>query len=147
MRDDMIRNTSRALIVIGCLLCWTCGGESGQSRSEPAANSTTAPPGSGAAAAAGSPTGAEPKTVADIFPMGPGRDLVLNNCASCHNVACSAIGQRTPERWDELKKTHLEHTPGIDLDTVFVYLKANFDSSKPEPRVPRQFLEGGCSPF
>ena len=70
----------------------------------------------------------------------------MNNCASCHNVACSAIGQRTPERWDSLKEAHKEQVSGADVDAIFAYLKANFDSSKPEPKVPPQFLEGGCTP-
>jgi hypothetical protein len=106
-----------------------------------AANTQPAPP---AAAVADAP---EPKTVADIFPAGPQREAVLNNCASCHNVACAAIGQRTAERWDALKAGHQDKTPGADVNAMFEYLKANFDSTKPEPRVPPRFLEGGCTPF
>src|ERR1700736_6842601 len=40
---------------------------------------------------------AAPATAADLFPPGPGRDAVLNNCGSCPNLACSAIGQRAAE--------------------------------------------------
>jgi cytochrome c5 len=88
-----------------------------------------------------------PATVADIFPPGAGRDLVLNNCGTCHNTACSAIGQRTNARWDSLKESHVEKVSGADLNVMFEYLKANFNDSKPEPNVPPSFLKGGCTPF
>jgi hypothetical protein len=71
----------------------------------------------------------------------------MNNCASCHNVACSAIGQRTPDRWDSLRDSHRERVSGADVDAIFTYLKTNFGPDKPEPRMPPAFLEGGCTPF
>lgn len=132
----------RLLVLAVCLSCAACGGSSG-----PEGRSTEAAPAATAASSPADTSAPEPATVADVFPDGPGKSLVLDNCASCHNVACSAIGQRTAERWDGLKKTHAEHAPAVDLETVFAYLKANFDSTKPEPRVPPRFLEGGCSPF
>ena len=92
----------------------------------------------------------EPATPADLFPEGPGRSLVLDNCGSCHAVACSAIGQRTPARWDNLKDGHREHVSNLneqDLETVFAYLKEHFNDTKPEPKVPPHFLEGGCTPL
>jgi mono/diheme cytochrome c family protein len=101
----------------------------------------------GGAPPAQSAAQSEPKTVADIFPPGPGREQVLTSCGNCHNVACAAIGQRTPERWDALRESHKENAQGTDLNVIFGYLKANFDSSKPAPAVPPRFLEGGCTPF
>ena len=92
----------------------------------------------------------EPATAADLFPDGPGRSLVLDNCGTCHAVACAAIGQRTPARWDNLKEGHQDHVPNLgeqDLETIFVYLKEHFNNTKPEPRVPPQFLVEGCAPF
>jgi hypothetical protein len=103
------------------------------SRQTPAANQTATTP--------------APATVGDIFPAGAGREPVLNNCGSCHNLACSAIGQRTNARWDALKESHAEKVPGADLNVMFDYLKANFNDSKPEPNVPPAFLKGGCTPF
>ena len=114
-------------------------GETGSTVS-PAAGSAPPP-------AADAPAGAEPKTVADIFPAGAHREAVLNTCGSCHNVACAAIGQRSAERWDALRAGHKDHVSSGDLNAMFDYLKANFDSTKPEPRVPPRFLEGGCTPF
>lgn len=106
-----------------------------------------APAGAPAPAASMGPAAAEPQTVADVFPPGPQREAVLNNCGSCHNVACAAIGQRSPERWDALKEGHKEQVPGADLNGMFEYLKANFNADRPEPRIPPKFLEGGCTPF
>lgn len=107
-----------------------------------------AAPASGApAAAASDPTPAAPATLLDIFPAAPERELVLNNCASCHNAACAAIGQRPAARWDGLLAGHRDRVSGVDLDRLFSYLKANFDDSRPEPKVPPTLLEGGCAPF
>jgi hypothetical protein len=89
----------------------------------------------------------EPATVVELFPPGPAREQVLNNCGSCHNIACSVIGQRSAARWDALRESHKDKMKGVDLAGVFAYLKANFDDSRPEPKVPSKFLEGGCTPF
>ena len=72
----------------------------------------------------GAGCGAEPKTVADVFPPGRAREAVLNNCATCHNLACSAIGQRTAARWHSLKAAHKDKVPERDVDAMFAYLKA-----------------------
>lgn len=109
---------------------------------DPAAGESTAVAGVAPAA-----PGAEPTSPADIFPDAPEKSLVLNNCASCHNVACAAIGQRTAARWSTLNESHREHAPDADVDAIFAYLKTHFGESKPEPRVPAIFLEGGCTPF
>jgi mono/diheme cytochrome c family protein len=111
-----------------------------------AAASSTKPPAQTAPAAA---QGAAPipATIADLFPPGAGREAVLNNCGSCHNLACSTIGQRMAARWDALKESHKEKVSDADLDAAFAYLRATFNDSRPEPKVPPKFLEGGCTPF
>jgi len=134
-----------AVAVAGLLLAACEAGAPGvtseTAAAKPAAASASAPPGASGAAAN------EPKTVADVFPPGPGRDQVLNSCGNCHNVACAAIGQRNALRWDALRDGHKEHMQGADLNVVFAYLKENFDDRKPAPVVPPRFLEGGCTPF
>lgn len=132
-----------AVAVAGLLLIGCEAGAPGTNSKQTAASK---PPASSAPAAS-SVTQTEPKTVADIFPPGPGREQVMNNCASCHNVACAAIGQRSAQRWDALRDGHKEHMQGADLNVIFAYLKANFDDTKPAPNVPPRFLEGGCTPF
>ena len=82
------------------------------------------------------------------MPPGPGREQLLNGCGSCHNLACSLIGQRTAERWDSLKESHKEKVPDpAELEAVFAYLKTRFNDANPEPKVPAKFLQGGCTPF
>lgn len=88
--------------------------------------------------------------IADLFPPGDGKDLVLKSCSGCHSVACATIGQRPAARWTSLKTSHRDKVPnlsGKDLDVLFAYLSENFNDAKPEPKVPAHFLEGGCTPF
>jgi hypothetical protein len=76
--------------------------------------------------------------------------LVLDNCGACHAVACAAKGRRTAGRWGGLKEGHKEKVSGMspaDYDAVFAYLQANFNDTKPEPSIPPEFLEQGCTPF
>ena len=133
---------SCSLLAAAGLLLVSCeAGAPGNNAETPGASSASASP----AAAAGAAS--EPRTVADVFPPGPGREQVLNSCGSCHNVACAAIGQRSGLRWDALRDAHKEHMQGADVTVLFAYLKTNFDDTKPAPTVPPRFLEGGCTPF
>ena len=131
------RALSAALIVVGCLLA-ACG------KSTPPASAAAQPVSSKAAESS------PPFNVASIFPPGPGRDPVLNTCGSCHSVVCVTRGQRTGERWESLQKDHkdkLTNVSGAQLNLMFAYLKANFNYTKPEPRVPAELLQQGCTPF
>jgi len=121
--------------VLGAALAAGCGGT-------PPASSAATP-----ASPPPAPAAPEPATLADIFPAGQAREAVLNNCASCHNAACAAIGQRPAARWLALKASHADRVPGVDLDMVFAYLQEHFNDSRPEPKVPPNLLEGGCTPF
>jgi hypothetical protein len=146
----MLRSSALIAVIVGGLLLGACGGSGTPQSGSSGGGSQAAPPSEpapGAAMKAAAPSGPEPKTVADIFPAGAGRDLVMNNCTSCHNVACSAIGQRAPERWDALRDAHRDRVTGADVDAIFTYLKTNFGPDKPEPKMPPAFLEGGCTPF
>ena len=136
-----IRVSVFAVLVATALIVGCGGGEKSASVSTP--GGTGAP----AEARASGSAAAEPATVVDLFPAAPARELVLNNCGTCHNVACTVIGQRSAARWDALNDGHKDKVKGVDLDAIFGYLKVNFDDSKPEPKVPSKFLEGGCTPF
>ncbi len=88
--------------------------------------------------------------LAAVFPPGPGRDLVLDTCGSCHPVACSALGQRTAERWETVKEGHKDKLTGrssADVNAMFSYLKENFNETKPEPKIPAAFVQQGCTPY
>lgn len=138
---------TRILVIISGSLLVGCAeaGAPSVSSEETATARSESEPSAGAAVSS-----AAPARVTDFFPEGPGRELVLSTCGSCHAVACSAIGQRTSARWDALKVDHrdkVSSTSEQDLDTIFTYLKTNFNDAKPEPRFPPHFLEGGCTPF
>jgi hypothetical protein len=149
---DMLRAFALTASILTVVLAAGCGGSSTSNSQTPAAGSatTTTPPPSAEPPAASTADGAKPLTVAEIFPPGPGRDQVLNTCGSCHPVACSALGQRTADRWDTIKEGHkdkLTSASDADVTAMFDYLKANFNDAKPEPKIPTDFLAQGCTPF
>ena len=128
---------SRVIIALTLFMAG-CGGAPGPTEQEVEQATESAP----AVAAAVSLT--------DIFPEGLGRPMVLDSCGACHAAACAAIGQRTQARWASLKQDHRDKLPDMndaDYEVLFAYLSENFDDSKPEPAIPPQFLEGGCTPF
>ena len=121
-----------ALLAAACLLVLSACGKS------------TPPPAEAAAPSA------KPFNAASIFPEGPGRELVLNTCGSCHSLVCAARGQRTAARWESLRVDHKEKltaTNSADLNSMFSYLSANFNDTKAEPQVPAELLQQGCTPF
>ena len=139
MMMRFMRTTDWAIAALVFVLCGCGGGTSTPvSGSSPAAKEAPATP-AGAAFNVGS-----------IFPPGEGRDLVLSTCSSCHSVTCSARGQRTAEQWEGIRKSHqdkLTGQPVVSVETMFSYLKANFNETKPEPKVPAELAEQGCTPF
>lgn len=128
---------SRVIIAVTLFMAG-CGGASGPAEQEAEQASESAP----VVAAAASLT--------DIFPEGLGRSMVLDSCGACHAAACAAIGQRTQARWASLKQDHRDKLPDMndaDYEVLFAYLSENFNDANPEPAIPPQFLEGGCTPF
>jgi hypothetical protein len=134
-----------AAVLFAALFITGCGGENPQEGSAgmQAASSQPSAPASAPA------TAPAPATIGDLFPEGEGRTMVLNNCSSCHAVACAAIGQRTQSRWAAIQSAHMDRLPGLSepqMDTLFRYLVASFNDSLPEPNVPAAFLATGCTP-
>jgi hypothetical protein len=143
MRRSMQEWWQPAVLVGMLVTVVACGGSSEPAHEAAPQASTSAASTPQATAAASTPT---PANVGDLFPAGEGRDAVLGNCSSCHSVACTVIGQRTKDRWDGLKESHTDRVPDPDLSAAFSYLKAHFDDTKPEPKVPPDFMAGGCTP-
>jgi hypothetical protein len=142
----MFRSTLLSAIAIGCLFVAGCGKSSAPTAesSQPAASSPQPAPAAPAAKSA------EPFNMSSIFPPGPGRDEVLNTCGSCHSVACTATGQRTKERWENIKKAHSGRINGSssgNVNVMFAYLEQNFNDTKPEPQIPAELQGQGCTPF
>ena len=118
-----------------------CGGVQGTeaSRSTHAVSQGVSSPPS--AAATGGPT-----TTLDmeaIFPPGAGRDLVLNNCLTCHSFVRFVLLQRTPEQWAYTKRTmrpQVPHLSDAEADRLFGYLEQHFNDHTPVPVLPEWFL-------
>jgi mono/diheme cytochrome c family protein len=79
-----------------------------------------------------------------IFPPGPGRELVLNNCTTCHTFVPIVILQMTKEAWQRNSRDHRGRVTALsdaDFKTLYQYLQANFNPSRPVPKLPPELLE------
>lgn len=84
----------------------------------------------------------------EIFPPGPGRDLVLNNCTSCHTFVPIVILQMTKEAWERNGRDHRERVTGLsdaDFETLYEYVIANFNPDSPVPTLPKELLDAWTS--
>ena len=55
-----------------------------------------------------------------------------------------------PASFDPFHNGHREHVPSLsdaDRQRIFTYLAANFNDTRPEPVVPPEFMDRGCTPF
>jgi len=80
----------------------------------------------------------------EIFPAGRGRELLLNNCTSCHTFVPLVVLQLTKEAWERNKRIHRERVPGLsdaDFDALYDYLEANFNPNRPVPKLPQSLLD------
>jgi hypothetical protein len=110
-----------------------------------------APPAGGSSgdAAAGTPAaapsaGPNKLDMNAIFPEGPGRDLVLNNCQNCHTIVPIVVLQMEEDAWNRSGLDHRERVIGLpddDFKTLYDYLKANFNPSRPVPKLPQELLD------
>ncbi len=83
-----------------------------------------------------------------FMPPGRGRDLLLNNCASCHSFVCAITGQRTIEHWRAVKRemrAEVSQLDDDDYEVLFAYLEENFNDQKPEPNLPPELRQLGCN--
>lgn len=91
-----------------------------------------------------SPSGQQKLNIDDYLPKGPGRDLMLRDCTTCHSFVPIVTGQRPNERWQSLKIDHKDKVPGTseaDYNAIFAYLMENFNNTKPAPKFPDWFLQ------
>ena len=80
----------------------------------------------------------------EIFPAGRGRDLVLNNCTSCHTFVPIVVLQMTKEAWERNSRDHRERVTSLsddDFKTLYEYLVANFNPGRPVPTLPKGLLD------
>lgn len=79
-----------------------------------------------------------------IFPAGEGRDLVLNNCQSCHTWVPIVVLQMNEDEWNRWGMDHRQRVPGIsdeEFETLKSYLIANFNPNSEVPELPPVLLE------
>lgn len=79
-----------------------------------------------------------------IFPAGPGRQLVLDNCTACHTFVPIVVLRMTKEAWQRNSRDHRERVKGLGEDefkTLYEYLTANFNPEKPVPELPNELMQ------
>ena len=79
-----------------------------------------------------------------IFPPGPGRDLVLNNCQSCHVWVPIVILQMDKDAWHRNSLEHrgrVEALSDEDFEVLYNYLSSTFTPERPVPELPAGLLE------
>jgi hypothetical protein len=73
-----------------------------------------------------------------------GRDLVLQYCFTCHNIAPLVLANKTPDEWNYL--LYNDHAGRISLqkpdwDTMYAYLVAGFPPDRQVPDLPPELLK------
>lgn len=128
----------RVLLLAGTVCAFGgCSAPSDQTPIAPQSSPTSQP--SAAAASAG-----EPLDLDAIFPAGRGRELVLNNCTSCHTFVPIVILQMTKDAWERNSREHRERVNSLndaDFRALYDYVTANFNPTRPIPRLPKELLE------
>lgn len=79
-----------------------------------------------------------------IFPQAPGRDLLLNNCQSCHTWVPVVVLGMNEEEWARWRQEHRQRVPGLadeEFDVLYAYLVENFNPDTPVPDLPPALLE------
>ncbi len=125
------------------LLAAACGGsgapDAAREASSPAASSGTA------TAATGAPARLDMDA---IFPSGPGRELLLNNCQNCHTFVPIVVLQMDKDAWHRNSIDHRERVTTLsdeEFKILYEYLAANFNPDRPVPELPKELLDSWTS--
>ena len=136
----MIRQHLRWILLLAGVITLTgaCGGAS----SGEAGGSQPSAPASSAS------TGPGRVDIDAIFPPGPGRDLVLNNCQSCHVWVPIVILQMDEAAWFRNSLEHRDRVEALtdeEFETLYDYLSSTFTPDRPIPELPEALLEAWTS--
>ena len=77
--------------------------------------------------------------VASYFPEGAGRDLVLEWCGTCHNLALILTTRKPADGWAtymQNRRADIAFLGDAEVKTVLDYLVANCTPDKPIPQLP-----------
>ena len=80
----------------------------------------------------------------EIFPPGPGRDLMLHNCQSCHTWTPIAILRMDKAAWQRNSLEHRERVEALndeEFKLLYDYLASTFTPDRPVPKLPPELLE------
>ena len=84
----------------------------------------------------------------EIFPPGEGRDLVLNNCQSCHVWVPIVILQMDKDAWYRNSLDHRDRVSRLsdeEFSILYDYVSSTFTPERPVPTLPPELLEAWTS--
>jgi hypothetical protein len=79
----------------------------------------------------------------ELLPPAPGRELVLQYCVNCHNIAPIALAHKTPDEWVAHRQSHtgrLSITKD-EWDKIYNYLTVNYPADRVVPKLPPELLK------
>ncbi len=88
--------------------------------------------------------GARPFNIRDVFPAGPGRQLVLDNCQSCHVLVPILVLRMDSAAWHRNGIEHRERVEGLnddEFELLYDYLASTFTPDRPIPELPAALLD------
>ena len=100
--------------------------------------------GDGATQTASGSSGEIKVNLEEIFPPGPGRDLVLENCQNCHTFVPIVVLQMDKDAWQRNSLDHRERVSTLtdeQFKTLYEYLATNFGPHRPVPKLPKELLK------
>ncbi len=80
----------------------------------------------------------------DVLPEGAGRDLVLDNCQSCHVLVPILVLPLDEAAWYRSSLEHRERVEGLtdsEFEALYEYLASNFTPEKEPPELPPALLD------
>jgi hypothetical protein len=108
----------------------------------------SAPAGAQRAATPAASSGPVRVDIDEIFPVGPGRDLLLNNCQNCHVWVPIVILEMDEAAWFRNSLEHRGRVEGLsdeEFELLYDYLSSTFTPDRPIPELPAALLEAWTS--
>ncbi len=110
----------------------------------PSAPAQTTAPTAVSNKAATTPTRTLKVNMDEIFPPGPGREAMLDNCTTCHTFVPMVVLQMSQSQWDRNARDHRDRVPRMsdaDFKAAYEYLAKNFNPDRPVPQLPKELLD------
>ncbi len=82
--------------------------------------------------------------IRDVLPAGPGRELVLNNCQSCHVLVPILVLRMDAAAWYRNSLEHRERVEALgdeEFEILYDYLSSEFTPDRPVPKLPAALLD------